>query len=434
MSVPIKSVAEHSPASKHRIAAGDELISINGSPIKDVLDYMFYASESVLTVVTKGDGKYRIHRIEKSEYDDLGLEFETYLMDKKQTCRNKCVFCFIDQLPPGMRETLYFKDDDARLSFLQGNYITLTNLKDEDVERIIKMRLNVNVSVHTTNPELRKLMMKNRFAGEKLKYLRQLTDAGIILNCQIVLCPGLNDGDELVRSLTDLGSMMPNISSIAVVPLGVTKYRCGLYPLKEFTHEDAVKNLDIIEGFQQRFLSEYGTRLVFASDEIYLRAGRPMPDGDSYEGYPQYENGVGMIRSLYDEYTDVLEKYPPDFLTAPREISIATGAAAYDLMRSLAEMTEARYERFRCHVYRIINNFFGDTITVTGLLTATDIMEQLTGQPLGTELLLSKAMFRRDTDIFLDDKTAGDVEEHLGVKIIMTDSDGDKLLSAMLGV
>ena len=231
MSVTIKSVTAHTPASKHGIIAGDILVSINGEFIKDVLDYMYYASETTLKLVTKRDGKYRMYRIEKGEYEDLGLEFETYLMDKKQSCCNKCVFCFIDQLPEGMRKTLYFKDDDARLSFLQGNYITLTNLKQEDVDRIIKMKLNVNVSVHTTNPELRKVMMNNRFAGDKLDFLRQMAEGGIMLNCQIVLCPDLNDGDELRRSLTDLGNLMPNVSSIAVVPLGITKFRCGLYPL-----------------------------------------------------------------------------------------------------------------------------------------------------------------------------------------------------------
>ncbi len=433
MSVTIKSVTAHTPASKHGIIAGDILVSINGEFIKDVLDYMYYASETTLKLVTKRDGKYRMYRIEKGEYEDLGLEFETYLMDKKQSCCNKCVFCFIDQLPEGMRKTLYFKDDDARLSFLQGNYITLTNLKQEDVDRIIKMKLNVNVSVHTTNPELRKVMMNNRFAGDKLDFLRQMAEGGIMLNCQIVLCPDLNDGDELRRTLTDLGNLMPNVSSIAVVPLGITKFRCGLYPLRAFNKDDAIKNIAIIEEFQNNFLEKYGTRLVFASDEFYLKAGYPMPDAGAYEGYPQYENGVGMIRSLYDEFVDAIKDYPVNVLRRPRQVSIATGTAAYDLLYELADMAEKRFEGLKVNVFRIINNFFGDTITVAGLLTATDITEQLDGKELGEELLLTSSMIMRNSDLFLDDKHIYEVEDRLNVKIRMTDNDGYSLAAAMLG-
>ncbi|MBQ5312252.1 MAG: DUF512 domain-containing protein [Oscillospiraceae bacterium] len=433
MSVTIKTVDAHTPAARHGIKPGDILVSINGEFIKDVLDYMYYASETVLKLVTKRDGKYRMYRIEKGEYEDLGLEFETYLMDKKQSCCNKCVFCFIDQLPPGMRKTLYFKDDDARLSFLQGNYITLTNLKQEDVDRIITMKLNVNVSVHTTNPELRKIMMKNRFAGDKLVYLKQMAEGGIMLNCQIVLCPDLNDGDELRRTLTDLGDLMPNVSSIAVVPLGVTKFRCGLFPLRPFTKEDAVKNVAIIEEYQSMFLEKYGTRLVFPSDEFYLKAELPMPDADFYEGYPQYENGVGMIRSLYDEFTEAVLDYPTNVLMKKRRISIATGAAAFDLISSLAKIAEERFDGLTVRVYKIINNFFGDTITVAGLLTATDITAQLAGEDLGDELLLTSSMIMRNSDVFLDDVHIYEVEDKLDVKIRLTDNDGDSLAAAMLG-
>ena len=265
--------------------AGERLVSINGHRVRDVLDYMFYAAETRIALVIENAGTEREIRIEKDEYDDIGLEFESFLMDKKQSCRNKCVFCFIDQLPPGMRETLYFKDDDARLSFLQGNYVTLTNMTQEDVDRIIEMRLGINVSVHTTNPELRCKMMQNRFAGEKLDFLWQMARAGIQLNCQIVLCPGLNDGAELERTLTDLGSMLPHLTSVAIVPLGVTKYRQGLYPLTTFTPETAADALDIIGRYQAQFMEKHGTRAVFPSDEFFLLAGREIPDAAYYEEY-----------------------------------------------------------------------------------------------------------------------------------------------------
>ena len=371
-------------------------------------------------------------KICKNEYDDLGLEFETFLMDKKKSCCNKCVFCFIDQMPEGMRDTLYFKDDDARLSFLQGNYVTLTNLSENDIDRIIEMKLNINVSVHTTNPELRCKMMNNRFAGEKIAFLKKMADAGISMNCQIVLCPGLNDSAELIRTLTDLGELMPNISSVAIVPVGLTKFRQNLYPLKLFDREGAEAALDIIEEFQQRFLSEYGTRLVFASDEFYLTAQRELPDSDFYEGYPQYENGVGMIRSLADEFEDALENSTAS--DAYREISIATGASAYNFISSLVLKAEKKYKNIKCHVYKIVNNFFGDTITVSGLLTATDIIEQLKGKPLGSELLLTSSMIMHGSDLFLDDYRICDVEKALNVKIRLTVNDGNSLVDAILGI
>ena len=370
--------------------------------------------------------------VKKDEYDDLGLEFETFLMDKKQSCCNKCVFCFIDQMPPGMRETLYFKDDDARLSFLQGNYVTLTNLSQEDIDRIIQMKLNINVSVHTTNPELRVKMMHNRFAGEKLKYIRQMAEAGIKLNCQIVCCPGLNDGDELRRSLRDLGELMPNITSMAVVPVGVTKFRQGLYPLTGFTKEGAAETIDIIEGFQKEFLEKFGTRTVFPSDEFYLIAGRDIPPAENYEDYSQYENGVGMLRSLMDEFDRALEM--AEWEGGERCVSMATGYAPYPMICQLARKAEERFPGLKCNVYRIRNDFFGETITVTGLITAQDLIAQLKGQELGEQLLLSSATVRRDSDVFLDDLTIPDVERELGVTVRVTDSDGFELLDAMLGI
>ncbi|MBR4626403.1 MAG: DUF512 domain-containing protein [Ruminococcus sp.] len=430
--VLIKSIIPGSPADKAGIAAGDLLCSINGHGIRDVLDYMYYAAETSVDVDVEREGTKLDFHIEKDEYDDLGLEFDTFLMDKKQSCSNKCVFCFIDQMPPGMRETLYFKDDDARLSFLQGNYVTLTNMSQSDVDRIIEMKLNINVSVHTTNPELRVKMMKNRFAGEKLKYIYQLAENGIKLNCQIVCCPGLNDGDELRRSLRDLGSLMPNITSMAVVPVGLTKFREGLYPLTTFTKEGAAETIDIIEGFQREFLEKYGTRTVFASDEFYLIAGREFPPGEAYEDYPQYENGVGMLRSLIDEFMQALDM--AEWEGGKRTVSIATGYSAFSTASRLAVAAEQKFPELKCHVYRIRNDFFGETITVSGLITAQDLIAQLRGKELGDELLISSNMLMRDSDIFLDDLRVPDVEAALGIKIRTSNRDGFEFLDAIMGI
>lgn len=430
--VKINSVIPESPAFRHGIVSGDILDKINGHNVKDVLDYMYYAADTSIDLVILRDGESMDIHIEKDEYDDLGLEFETFLMDNKQSCSNKCVFCFIDQMPKGMRETLYFKDDDARLSFLQGNYVTLTNLKQSDIDRIIEMKLNINVSVHTTNPELRVKMMHNRFAGEKLKFIWQLAENGIKLNCQIVCCPGLNDGDELRRSLTDLGSLMPNITSMAVVPVGVTKFREGLFPLTTFTKETAGDALDIIEEFQQVFLEKFGTRTVFPSDEFYLIAERELPPLEAYEDFSQYENGVGMLRSLIDEFEKALDM--AEWEGGERHVSIATGASPYKVIADLARQAEEKFPLLKCDVYRIRNDFFGETITVTGLITAQDLIAQLKGKDLGDNLLLSNAMVMRDSDIFLDDLTIGDVERELNVKIRTTPSDGYELLDAIMGI
>ena len=430
--VPITQVNPGSPADKSGVKAGEQLVSINGHKVRDVLDYMFYAAETQVTLVIENGGIQREIHIQKDEYDDIGLEFESFLMDKKQSCRNKCVFCFIDQLPPGMRETLYFKDDDARLSFLQGNYVTLTNMTQEDVDRIIEMRLGINVSVHTTNPELRCKMMQNRFAGEKLDFLWQMARAGIQLNCQIVLCPGLNDGAELERTLTDLGSMLPHLTSVAIVPLGVTKYRQGLYPLTTFTPETAAAALDIIGRYQAQFMERHGTRAVFPSDEFFLLAGRVIPDAAYYEEYPQYENGVGMLRSLADEFHDALECAEP--LEAPRKVTIATGRSPFEFLQSLTREAEAAFEGLTVQVIPIRNDFFGETITVTGLITGQDLIAQLKTLDIGDELLLSTAMIRRDSDVFLDDITIPQVEEALHTKIRIVANDGWEFLDAILGV
>lgn len=430
--VTINSVIPGSPAHKCGAAKGDILIKINDHPISDVLDYMFYATESNLDLEIQRNSAVIHLKAEKDEYDDLGLEFETFLMDCKQSCRNKCVFCFIDQMPLGMRDSLYFKDDDARLSFLQGNYVTLTNLNQNDIDRIIRMKLNINVSVHTTNPELRVKMMNNRFAGEKLNYIRQLAENGIKLNCQIVCCPGLNDGAELKRSLSDLGALMPNISSMAVVPVGLSKFRDGLYPLTSFTKETAEETIEIIEEFQAEFLRKFGTRIVFPSDEFYLIAERDIPTAEKYEDYPQYENGVGMVRSLIDEFMDALDCTEYD--NRQRHVSIATGYSAVGTIKSLAEAAEKRFNGLKCTVYAIRNDFFGESITVAGLITAQDLIAQLMDKELGEELLISSAMLRKDSDVFLDDITITDVSRELGVTITSAENDGYDLLDAILGL
>lgn len=430
MSVVVKSVDEGSKADRAGIKSGDTLLSINGNNVEDVLDYMFYIAVPKVKLCFEREGKVFEKTIRKSEYDDIGLEFDTFLMDKKRSCSNNCIFCFIDQMPKGMRETLYFKDDDARLSFLQGNYVTLTNLDERDIERIIKMRLNINVSVHTTNPELRCKMMHNRFAGQKLKYLKMMTDNGIMLNCQIVCCPGINDGKELERTLNDLADMMPNIQSVAVVPVGVTKFRQGLYPLEIFNEQTAAAAIDVIETVQKKCLEKYGTRMVFASDEFYLTAKRPLPDTDYYEDYPQYENGIGLLRSLSDELDQALEfdEYPDK----PRRVSLATGTLAGEFHKTLMARIKSKYPQFEGLVYPIINNFFGETITVAGLVTGGGLISQLKGRDLGEELIIPKTMLKADEDIFLDDVTLDEVREALDITIKPISNDGFDYLEALM--
>lgn len=432
--VEIKSVERKSPAAKANVKAGDILLKINGSAIQDVLDYMFYAADNNLKLELLRDDKEFTVSIKKSEYDDLGLEFDTFLMDEKKTCTNKCVFCFIDQMPPGMRETLYFKDDDARLSFLQGNYVTLTNLSDKDIDRIIKMRLNINVSVHTTNPELRCKMMNNRFAGEKLKYLKMMADAGLKMNCQIVLCPGWNDGEELLRTLDDLEALMPAIQSVAVVPVGLTKYREGLTKLELYNKQTASGVLELIEARQAEFLKKYGSRVVFAADEFYLTAQKEIPNADYYEDYPQYENGVGLLRSLINEFDFALKTTE---WSGNRCVGVVTGYAAYDTILSLAKKAMDKYQGLDVKVYRIRNDFFGETITVSGLLTAQDIIKQMSEQIEDTEwneMIISSSMLRAGSNVFLDDLTTEDIEKALRVRVAAVANDGAQLLEAMLGI
>ncbi len=432
MAVKIKSIVSGSPVDGKDVKAGDVLVSVNGHEIADVLDYMYYSAEIIVKMIIERDGERHSVVVRKSEYDDLGLEFETFLMDKKQSCCNKCIFCFIDQMPPGMRETLYFKDDDARLSFLQGNYVTLTNLDQKDIDRIIQMKLSINISVHTTNPELRCMMMTNRFAGEKLDYLRQFAEAGISMNCQIVLCPDINDGAELERTLTDLGKLMPNIQSIAVVPVGLTKFRQGLYPLKLFDKEGAGKALDLMDRFRAEFLEKYGTRLVFPADEFYVTAERPLPSDEEYEDYTQYENGVGMLRSLIDEFESACDN-AEDKDVKPCSTSMAVGELPYKYIREIIEKAEKKWHNINCKVYKIRNDFFGETITVTGLITGQDLIAQLKDKPLGDTLLLSESMIKKNDVVFLDDYTIADVEKALNITIRLVPNDGFELFDAVSG-
>ncbi|MGN0622409.1 MAG: DUF512 domain-containing protein [Oscillospiraceae bacterium] len=432
MSVKITGVVKHSPAGRARIKSGDILLTVNGHEINDVLDYMFYSAEDRTELALERDGKTYSRVIYKSEYDDLGLEFASFLMDEKRSCCNKCIFCFIDQMPPGMRETLYFKDDDARLSFLQGNYVTLTNLTDKDIQRIIDMRLNINVSVHTTNPELRCKMMNNRFAGEKLKYLKMIADSGLMMNCQIVCCPDINDGKELERTLDDLAALMPNIQSVAVVPVGLTKFREGLFPLKCFDAEGAGRVIDIIESKQKECLEKYDTRMVFPADEFYLLAGRELPPTGFYEDYPQYENGVGLLRSLYDELEQALDDCEEQ--VPKRKVTVATGTAAEDFHKMLADKIMKKFPQLEIQVRGIINYFFGETITVAGLVTAGDLIGQLKNTDLGDELIIPKVMLKADEPVFLDDLTVSDVERELNVNVTACANDGFEYLDKIIGI
>ena len=435
--VKIVSVEERSYAKKVGIRPLDNLISINGNEICDVLDYRFYLADKVVKLLLDRDGKEYSVKIKKGEYDDIGLEFETPLMDKKQSCRNGCIFCFIDQNPEGMREPIYFKDDDSRLSFIHGNYITLTNMYDKDIDRIIKMRISpVNVSVHTTNPELRVKMMKNKRSGEVLSYLDRFKEAGLSMCGQIVLCKGVNDGEELLRSLRDLSRYFPEMGSVSVVPAGLTKHRDGLYPLTDFTPEEAAAVIDMIDTVANEQLEKYGSRQFFAADEFYLKSGRPLPPAEYYEDYPQIENGVGMLRSFSDEFGMAVEDVE-DMISAfsgERTVTVVTGVAAYDMLSSAADKLMALCPGLKVNVVKIINKFFGESITVAGLLTGKDICDQLEGVELGDELLVPSAALRADDEDFLCGMTLKELSHRLGVKATPVGADGYGFAEAVFGI
>ncbi len=428
----ISAVEDGSIAMEMGIEPGDKLLAINGNEIQDVFDYYYYEeSEELLVLIEKPDGEQWELEIEKDYEEDLGLHFEQGLMDEYRSCRNKCVFCFIDQMPKGMRDTLYFRDDDSRLSFLQGNYVTLTNMSDHDIDRIIRYHLEpINVSFQTTNPELRCKMLHNRFAGEALKKVDRLFEAGITMNGQIVLCKGLNDKEELERTIRDLTAYLPKLQSVSVVPVGLSRFRDGLYPLEPFTREDAKEVLETIHKWQKKVYEEYGYHFIHAGDEWYILAGYEMPEEERYDGYLQLENGVGMIRLLQNEFAESYEKLEP----TDREISLsmATGYLAYDYLAEFIKQMRVKCPNCYVHLYRIRNDFFGESITVSGLITGQDLISQLQGRPLGDCLLLPCNMLRSGEEVFLDDVTVSELEEALQVKVDIVKSSGQDFIDAVL--
>ena len=439
----IKKVHKGSIAMELEIEPGDRLLAINNEEIGDIFDYQYYVeNEYIEILIEKPDGEQWLLEVDKEEDEDLGIEFENGLMDEYRSCHNKCIFCFIDQMPEGMRETLYFKDDDSRLSFLQGNYVTLTNMSEHDIDRIIKYRLSpINVSFQTMNPELRCKMLNNRFAGEALKKVDRLYEAGINMNGQIVLCKDINDGKELEYSIRKLMEYIPVLESVSVVPVGLTRFRDGLYPLEPFTSGDAARVLDMIHGFQKEIYEKHGIHFIHASDEWYILAGRELPEEDNYDGYPQLENGVGMLRLLLDEFGQALKELKKrisknDSASAREkagEMSIATGRLAYPYILRMAEEMMELLPGLSIQVYEIVNHFFGEMITVAGLLTGQDIVTQLKGQKLGERLLLPQNMLRSGEEVFLDDMTVSEMEKALQVKIDIVKSSGYDFVNAILG-
>ena len=428
----IKSIDADSPLRAHA-HEGDRLLSINGKKILDVLDYKFYAYDERLAVcLRKPDGSEYQVTVLKNEGGDLGLDFESYLMDAPRSCANNCVFCFIDQLPKGMRKTMYFKDDDARLSFLMGNYITLTNLSPREIQRIIDLHISpVNVSVHTTDPQLRCMMLQNKRAGESIDIMRRFAENGIVMNCQIVCCPGLNDGEQLMRSMEDLAAMYPGVNSVSIVPVGLTKFREGLYPLTPFTKEHAAETIDMVEAFADECLQKHGSRIFFCGDELYLKAERELPEDEYYESYTQLENGVGMLRLIETEFKSALMlSDEPDAVP----FSIATGVSAAPSFRKLLDMAQAKYGNLNGRVYPIVNDFFGHSINVAGLVTGGDLIAQLKGKELGERLFISQNMLRREEQDFLDDVTLEQASEALGLPIYPLEADGFELCDAICGI
>lgn len=435
--VKITFVEPSSAAERCGIQNGDVLVKINGNDINDVLDYRFYLAERKIKLELLREGKAFSVKMKKDEYDDIGLGFETPLMDKKHSCTNKCIFCFIDQNPEGMRESIYFKDDDSRLSFIHGNYVTLTNMKESDVKRIIKMRMSpINISIHTTDPDLRVKMMNNRFAGDVLRYLDDFRSAGLSMCGQIVLCRGVNDGAALARTLSDLSEYYPALSSVAIVPAGLTKHRGGLYPLSDFTREEACDVIDEVEKFATMQLSRFGTRQFFIADELYLKAGRPIPCEEYYEDYPQLDNGVGMLRLFTSEWglaiediADMLKEF-----SGNRTVTLVTAAAAYDMICTLADRLNSLCDGLDVRVKKIINNFYGESITVTGLLTGRDIYEQLSGTDLGDEVIVPENALRHPEEDFLCGMTLKELSKKLGVEVSAGSSDGYMLVRMILGL
>ena len=433
----VHNVLPGSIAEEAGIEPGDSIMSINGERVNDVFDYRFSATaESLLVEINKASGEIWEVEVEKDEYEDLGIEFINPMMDEAKKCSNKCIFCFIDQLPKGLRETLYFKDDDTRLSFLTGNYVTLTNMTDADVDRIIKYKMSpINVSVHTTNPGLRVFMLNNRCAGDALRMVERLANAGIAVNCQIVLCRGINDGNELNRTISDLVHLYPGIKSISIVPVGITKYREGLFDLKPYDRASANVVVSQVTGWQEVFVEKYAARIVYIADELYITAGLTIPDYETYEDFPQIENGVGLIALLKHDFFECLNEMDHVIIQGClRNVSIATGVSAYSYIRELACLLEKKYCGLKVNVYEIENRFFGENVTVTGLLTGIDLASQLEGKDLGDVLLISRSMMKADEDLFLDDYTVGMLESRLGIRIGVVGNSGRDFIEKILGI
>ncbi|MBQ7840332.1 MAG: DUF512 domain-containing protein [Lachnospiraceae bacterium] len=436
----ILSVQQGSIAEEMEIEAGVKLLAINGEELEDIFDYQYMIQDEYVEVlIKKPSGEEWVLEIDKDYDEDLGLEFENGLMDDYRSCCNKCIFCFIDQMPKGMRDTLYFKDDDSRLSFLQGNYVTLTNMSDKDVERIIKYHMSpINISFQTTNPKLRCMMLNNRFAGDALKKVERFYEAGIEMNGQIVLCKGINDGAELERSISDLTKYLPFLRSVSVVPVGLSKYREGLYPLEPFTKEDAQKVLELIHAWQDKLYPEYGLHFVHASDEWYVLAQQELPQEDNYDGYLQLENGVGMLRLLMEEFQDSMDQLKESgaierWNGRQREISTVTGRISFPYIKRMAEEMERVFEGLKVHVHPIRNDFFGEMITVTGLICGQDIIAQLKDENLGEELLLPQNVLRSGESVLLDDITTDEIGKTLQVRVNIVKSSGYDFTESILG-
>ena len=424
MAAVVKRILSGSLAEKYGINEGDTIEYINGKEVVDYLDYMYLSAAPQIEIKLQN----RNIIIENPDYEPLGIEFETLLIDKPKSCMNKCVFCFIDQLPPDMRESCYFKDDDYRLSFLQGNYVTLTNLKERDLDRMIEYNLpRINLSVHTTNPDLRCKMLHNKNAGKIMEYIEKLAQGGLSLNCQIVLCPGYNDKEELERTMKDLSKFCFDIESVSIVPVGVSRFRENLAPMTTFTKEGSREVIEQIDKWQKFFRDKVGTNFVYLSDEFYLTAEMEIPKSEEYDGFPQIENGVGLCASLRDEFDDAINAADDTYVKT--EKSIATGVLAYNFIKSLTQKLTGE----KIHVYKINNDFFGEKITVSGLITGGDLIKQLKGKRIGSTLLISKSMLRHDEDIFLDNVTLSDAERELNVKIKVNDNDGYELFSQLVG-
>ena len=430
MAVKIYNVTKGSHAEKAGIKSGETLLAINSNEIVDVLDYRFYQVNRQLSLEISDGKNIRAVEITKGEYDEIGLEFETYLMDEQHSCRNKCIFCFIDQLPKGLRKSLYFKDDDSRLSFLFGNYITLTNITEHEIERIIKMHISpINVSVHTTNPELRCKMMNNRFAGDALKNLKRFADAGITLNCQIVACPGINDGDELLRTMRDLEKL--GVEMTAIVPVGLTAYRDGLYPLVPYNKETAAQTLDLIESYGDMCKEKHGRRIFFAGDEFYILAEREIPAPEFYEDFSALEDGVGMIAYLTDDVKWALEEFEND--EKPNHtVTVACGTGVYPFMKKIMAMINEKFPNITINTQPIKNNFFGGGVNVSGLVTGGDLINQLKGKNIGERLIIPSSMLRFENDLFLDDVSTDDVERELNVELVAVNNNGADLVNAII--